>query len=184
MKKYLFILLVLSLFLTSCENEIGFTEQNSSRGSFQITPQEAAQIASCSAINSTRSKNVEAENVLSISFSEVDSTAQEANQPLMYVVNYKQGGYALVPADKRVSTPILALIDNGQFNDKVKKNFLFQFIAKDIENYIRNEIAVYQDSQDQDYRIIYTSIKEYQNVVDTLIKTQWTEGAPLITIAK
>lgn len=121
MKKYLFILLVLSLFLTSCENEIGFTEQNSSRGSFQITPQEAAQIASCSAINySTRSKNVEAENVLPISFSEVDSTAQEANQPLMYVVNYKQGGYALVPADKRVSTQILALIDNGQFNDKVK----------------------------------------------------------------
>lgn len=179
MKKYLFILLVLSLFLTSCENEIGFTEQNSSRGSFQITPQEAAQIASCSAISySTRSKNVEAENVLSISFSEVDSTAQEANQPLMYVVNYKQGGYALVPADKRVSTPILALIDNGQFNDKVKKNFLSQFIAKDIENYIRNEIAVYQDSQNQDYRITYTSIKEYQNVVDTLIKTQWTEGAP------
>lgn len=37
---------------------------------------------------------------------------------------------------------------------------------------------MYQDSQDQDYRIIYTSIKEYQNVVDTLIKTQWTEGAP------
>ena len=113
MKKYLFILLVLSLFLTSCENEIGFTEQNSSRGSFQITPQEAAQIASCSAINSTRSKNVEAENVLSISFSEVDSTAQEANQPLMYVVNYKQGGYALVSADKRVQAPILALIDKG-----------------------------------------------------------------------
>lgn len=63
-------------------------------------------------------------------FSEVDSTAQEANQPLMYVVNYKQGGYALVPADKRVSTPILALIDNGQFNDKVKRIFYLSLLQK------------------------------------------------------
>ena len=184
MKKYLFILLVLSLFLTSCENEIGFTEQNSSRGSFQITPQEAAQIASCSAINSTRSKNVEAENVLSISFSEVDSTAQEANQPLMYVVNYKQGGYALVSADKRVQAPILALIDKGCFNINIAKNdSLFLFFARKAADYVRKEITTYQDENGFD-SIGVSSIEKYKNVVNTLTKTLWTDGVPFNNYCK
>lgn len=67
-------------------------------------------------------------------FSEVDSTAQEANQPLMYVVNYKQGGYALVSADKRVQAPILALIDKGCFNINVAKNdSLFLFLQEKLQ---------------------------------------------------
>lgn len=49
----------------------------------------------------------------------------------MYVVNYKQGGYALVSADKRVQAPILALIDKGCFNINVAKMILcFYFLQE------------------------------------------------------
>lgn len=48
----------------------------------------------------------------------------------MYVVNYKQGGYALVSADKRVQAPILALIDKGCFNINVAKMILCFYFCK------------------------------------------------------
>lgn len=52
----------------------------------------------------------------------------------MYVVNYKQGGYALVSADKRVQAPILALIDKGCFNINIAKNdSLFLFFARKLQ---------------------------------------------------
>lgn len=185
MKKYLLILLVLSLFLTSCENEIGFTAQNSSRESFQITPQEAAKIASCSVMSySTRSKSVETQNVLPISFSVIDSITQDGKLPFMYVVNYKQGGYALVPADKRVQTPVLALIDKGYFDIKAaKKDSSFLFFARRVANYIRKEITTYQDENGFD-SVGISSIEKYKNVVDTLTKTLWTDGAPFNNYCK
>ena len=52
----------------------------------------------------------------------------------MYVVNYKQGGYALVSADKRVQAPILALIDKGCFNINVAKMILrFYFLQEKLQ---------------------------------------------------
>lgn len=146
-----FFVFVTTMALTSCTQEQDY-DLNAAKSitptateNYQVSQEEAVAIATNAVISlggyETRAGNTD--RMLTVkNISRVPEQTRNTEQPetFFYVVNFEEGGYAVVPSDKR-ATSVYALSNEGYFspdaNDGVK---LFMDMAED---YLKNEILVF-----------------------------------------
>lgn len=122
---------------------------------------------------------------------------------LAYIVNFaNEEGFALIAADDRVSNPILAYTESGNYDeDYINKNIpALAGMIEDSYNYVKYEIAKFEEEKDSlltvadsilksgrypkvdnQLKTIYTGtaylyVSEYES--PTLLSTTWGQGSP------
>lgn len=208
-----FFVFVTTMALTSCTQEQDY-DLNAAKSitptateNYQVSQEEAVAIATNAVISlggyETRAGNTDC--MLTVkNISRVPEQTRNTEQPetFFYVVNFEEGGYAVVPSDKR-ATSVYALSNEGYFspdaNDGVK---LFMDMAED---YLKNEILVFDpdsiplihggqfgdwekiwgDDDMHNYPIInigghdcYDKVTRTQSTPFYLLETKWGQGYP------
>lgn len=135
------LLLLLGVFVTSCQNENEVITEKSSVDSNEITETTAVEIANnliISGVNTGQfSKNGNQKKL-----STLETVVTKNNETAFYIANYQNGGFAIIAADNR-NTPILAFSETNSFKndtlnfpEAMKNWFNFQ---KEVHSKIRKE---------------------------------------------
>jgi hypothetical protein len=151
---------------------------------------------------STRTKDLIPRTIESIGvYGRTNSSLRSANaseDTLVYVFNYEDNrGFAIVAADDRIPTQILAYVDEGVLENEVENPGL-QFALEQMQNYVESSIDNFERSKDSllkvaeensfvveaktsETRAVYTGtsyIYLSEATVGPLIKVTWAQEDP------
>ncbi len=151
---------------------------------------------------STRANDLSPRTIESIGiYGRTSSYLRSANateDTLVYVFNYENNrGFAIVAADDRIPTQILAYVDEGVLENEVENPGL-QFALEQMQNYVESSIDNFERSKDSllkvaeensfvvdakttETRAVYTGTSYnylFETTVGPLIKVTWAQNSP------
>src|SRR5690606_21115894 len=111
--------LLFSLLLTSC-NESNFIDENQSedlKANQKTTiTQQQAKTAAINFLNQSKSKAKGIPNINEDNIEEIQTLVDEADVPVMYILNIKENNGFIVMSASTVEKPILAYANKGKFD--------------------------------------------------------------------
>ncbi|GLU54953.1 C10 family peptidase [Dyadobacter frigoris] len=174
MKKIYLILSALTMFVISCQSPEKVDSQNDSNSLDAVKSETILNVArNFDAFTSVASSKDGARNARigdkEKTIRDITPFKDDQGNALYYVINYKQGGFVIVSAEKK-TLPILAFSDSNEFP-----------IGKELPNGIKETISSYSesikkarlDNSTTDSRIV----KEWERLSNTNAINEWVETA-------
>lgn len=172
------------LLLNSCKEEELI--QINSNNDFFITEELASQI--CTNLSFTTGEiSLKSANEYSKKIKSIVPAPGKDNKTVFYIINYENGGFVILTADKRVK-PIAAFSETGEFSTDAESYngglVSWLFLLKENVEKVRekNQLSINQPLQEWDNLISPmviqppTECEEYSTTVGPLLSTSWNQG--------